>query len=69
MMLQRKFPKYVWRFLIKLFSVWELWNIYIIFFRYADQVAIGDEVLVLENDDLTPTKVINVSSFNMQGTH
>ena len=69
MMLQRKFPKYVWRFLIKLLSVWELWNIYIIFFRYADQVAVGDEVLVLENDDLTPTKVINVSSFNMQGTH
>ena len=38
-------------------------------FRYADQVAIGDEVLVQENDDLTPSKIINVTSSTMQGNY
>ena len=38
-------------------------------FRYSYQVAIGDKVLVQANDFLTPEKVINVSSFAMEGKH
>ena len=39
------------------------------FIRYADYVSVGDEVLaVQENEKLTPTKVINISNVNMQGT-
>ena len=41
----------------------------ICFFRYADQVSIGNEVLVEGNDELTPAKVINVNSSSMQGDH
>ena len=38
------------------------------FLRYADCVSIGDEVLAIqENKELTPAKVKNISSFNMQG--
>ena len=37
------------------------------FIRYADQVCVGDEVLVQKNDNLFPAKVINVSSLVMQG--
>ena len=41
----------------------------ILFFRYADYVSVGDEVLAIQkHDELIPAKVINVSSFNMQGT-
>ena len=36
-------------------------------YRYADQVSVGDEVLVLRNDELMPAKVMNVSSIIMQG--
>ena len=36
-------------------------------YRYADQVLVGDEVLVQGIDNLIPAKVINVSSLNMQG--
>ena len=37
-------------------------------FRYADDVSIGDEVLVQgEDDELTPAKVIDLSSSTMQG--
>ena len=35
--------------------------------RYADQISSGYEVLVQENDELTPAKVINVSMAIMQG--
>ena len=36
--------------------------------RYADDVSIGDEVLVQDEDDeLTPAKVIDLSSKTMQG--
>ena len=35
--------------------------------RYADQLSIGDEVLVQENNELIPVKVNNVSSVAMQG--
>ena len=38
-------------------------------FRYADQITIDDEVLIPENNEVTPTKVISVSSFAMQGAH
>ena len=37
-------------------------------FRSADYVSIGDEVLVQgEDDELTPAKVIDLSSSTMQG--
>ena len=36
-------------------------------YRYADQVLVGDEVLVQGIDNLIKTKVINVSTLNMQG--
>ena len=39
----------------------------IFFFSNADQVAIGEEVLVQENNELSPVKVINISSHVMQG--
>ena len=49
------------------FSFSSYWNI--LFFRYAVYVSVGDEVLAIRKiDDLMPVKVINVSSFNMQGT-
>ena len=38
-------------------------------FRYAEQVLIGDEVLVKGNNELAPAKVINVSELKMQGNH
>ena len=42
---------------------------YMSYFRYADEVSIGDEVLVQGNNGLTPTKVINVSKITLQGNH
>ena len=36
-------------------------------FRYADQLEIGDKLLVQGNNGLTPAKVINMSTFVMQG--
>ena len=41
-----------------------LWNISL---RYADQLSIGDEVLVERNSELAPEKVINISIYHMQG--
>ena len=38
-------------------------------YRYADQVRVGDEVMILRNDKLMPTKVMNVSSLIMQGNY
>ena len=38
-----------------------------IIIRYADQITIGDEVLIQENEQLTHGIVINVSSSTMQG--
>ena len=34
--------------------------------RYADKLTIGDELLVQENNELTPAKVIGVSIMIMQ---
>ena len=48
-------------------GVWS-WNYnYILSIRYADQVSAGDEVMVLGNDKLMPSKVVDVSSHFMQG--
>ena len=41
----------------------------IILIRYADQVSIGDDVLVQEKDELTPAKVAQVSMVKAQGTY
>ena len=38
-------------------------------FRYADHAAVGDEVLTKGNDALTLGKIINESTFIMQGDH
>ena len=35
--------------------------------RYADQVSIGDEVLLERNNKIIPAEVLDVSSFIMQG--
>ena len=37
-------------------------------FRFADQVAIGDEVLLYRKDELVPIKVLKISSILMKGT-
>ena len=39
------------------------------FFRNADQLTIGDELLVQGNNELVPTKVISVSNLIMQGNY
>ena len=36
-------------------------------FRYADRVSVGDEILVQENNELIPDKVIKKSTFVMEG--
>ena len=36
-------------------------------YSYSDQVTIGDEVFVRENNLLSPGKVIGISTFEMQG--
>ena len=41
----------------------------IICFRYADQVAVGDEILTPGNAKLSPATVINLSSTKMQGDY
>ena len=43
-----------------------MWNDLV---SYADQLSIGDEVLVQGNNDLTPAKVINISDITMQGKY
>ena len=44
-------------------------KILIFFLRLADQVLIGKEVLVHENETVFPAKVINMSSSRMQGDY
>ena len=43
--------------------------LYKYFFRDVDQLLIDDEVLVQGNKDMTPVKVIDVSSITMQGNN
>ena len=52
---------------ILFFSQTAISSISFISFRWADQVAINDEVLVQGYNKLTPTKVINVSSVIAKG--
>ena len=37
------------------------------FFRYAHSISVGDEVIVHENYEVMPAKVINVSKPKMEG--
>ena len=39
----------------------------IVSFRFADDISVGDEVLVETNNKLTPVKVIDVSTLVMEG--
>ena len=38
-----------------------------ILFSYADQVSVDDEVLLEVNNNLTPAKIMEISSIRMQG--
>ena len=40
-----------------------------LFYRYADQVSVGDEVLLQVKDELAPAKVTNVSNVILQGKY
>ena len=37
--------------------------------RYADQVVIGNDILVDENNKMVPARVTNISHFKMQGKY
>ena len=37
------------------------------FLRYAEQLSIGDEVLIQNNFELSPEKVVNVSDISRTG--
>ena len=41
--------------------------VHLFIFRYADRVSVGDEILAQVNDEMVPTKVINVSNLILQG--
>ena len=43
--------------------------VFSVFFRNADQLTIGDELLVQGNNELVPAKVISVSNLIMQGNY
>ena len=45
------------------------WYFHGISFRYADQLTVGDEVLVQEDNELIPVQVTNISSMTMQGNY
>ena len=53
--------------LIILFIQSQTFTKYILSFRYADDISIGDDVLVQRNAALIPEKVIDISRFTMQG--
>ena len=38
-----------------------------LFLRYASEVSVGDEVLVHGNDELIPTRVINIADLKTEG--
>ena len=40
----------------------------IFFFRRADQVLVGDQLLIPRSNELSLAKVMNISYFKMQGT-
>ena len=37
--------------------------------RYADQIVIGNDILVDENNKMTPAKVISISNVKAQGKY
>ena len=39
------------------------------FLRYAEQLSIGDEVLIQNNFELSPEKVVNVPDISMTGNN
>ena len=45
----------------------QIWIIVSLFFREADKVLTGDDVLVYVNEELFSEKVTNVTDFNAQG--
>ena len=53
----------------KLIIIAEIIEYFFFKFRYANRISTGDEVLVQENDQIVPTKVINVTMFEMQGEY
>ena len=54
-------------FLIQDHIFHDIFFIILFYLRYADQVSVGDEVLVQGSDDLKPEKITNVTSFKLQG--
>ena len=38
-----------------------------VYFRHADEISIGDEVLVYNKDQVKPEKVVSISNIKMQG--
>ena len=51
----------------ELFKKFQELYIDILCFRYANNISLGDEVLVNKNDQLIPEKVENISILLMQG--
>ena len=41
----------------------------IVSFRFADDISVGDEVLVETNNKLTPVKVVDVFTLVVEGNH
>ena len=39
------------------------------YFRYANDVSVGDELLVQGNEKLIPTKVVDITDLIMQGNY
>ena len=70
---QNKKYKIVWHIFFRTVLSYQLKHPYqyktIFSVRFADQVSISDELLVQENNELVPAKVINISSLIMKGEH
>ena len=46
---------------------YQLFNMVNDSFSYADQLSVGDEMLVPKNNEMIPAKVANVNNVTMQG--
>ena len=63
-----KAAKYInWSMIINYNTNHEIITSHSFLFRYADQVSIGDEILLLRNNELASMKVISVSKLTLQG--
>ena len=51
----------------QLYNTKQYLRIFFFHFSYADEVSVGDEVLVYEKNRLVPGKVQNISTFLMKG--